>query len=214
MGFGYVKQGRLILAIDSSIGIFLDKGGVHMSEIFDETNMKQVLGKYMPQGEALLAGIHAISKETNIRQVFGKCAYMEDRIVPDERGGIIALNKKKYSAYDIYIGITSSSLVIAGCEEHNYFYEFDDKPGMGERDIQEIVSDMLLSDIGTCFPLADIQSCEIKKGWMGSVKCFISMKNGTYFKLVFPKLGGLGGGMPRHEEYRDKIISCLSRGNA
>lgn len=65
-----------------------------MSEIFDETNMKQVLGKYMPQGEALLAGIHAISKETNIRQVFEKCVYMEDRIVPDERGGIIALNKK------------------------------------------------------------------------------------------------------------------------
>ena len=77
---------------------------------------------------------------------------MEDRIVPDERGGIIALNKKKYSAYDIYIGITSSSLVIAECEEHNYFYEFDDKPGMGEKDIQEVVSDMLLSDIGTCFP--------------------------------------------------------------
>lgn len=185
-----------------------------MSEIFDETNMKQILGKYMPQGEALLAGIHAISKETNIRQVFEKCVYMEDRIVPDERGGIIALNKKKYSAYDIYIGITSSSLVIAECEEHNYFYEFDDKPGMGEKDIQEVVSDMLLSDIGTCFPLADIQSCEIKKGWMGSVKCFLSMKNGTYFKLVLPKLGGLGGGMPHHEEYRDKIISCLSKGNA
>ena len=105
-------------------------------------------------------------------------------------------------------------MVIAECEEHNYFYEFDDKPGMGEKDIQEVVSDMLLSDIGTCFPLADIQSCEIKKGWWVAVKCFLSMKNGTYFKLVLPKLGGLGGGMPHHEEYRDKIISCLSRGNA
>lgn len=185
-----------------------------MSEIFDETNMKQVLGKYMPPGGSSVSWYTCDIEGNEYKAGFEKCVYMEDRIVPDERGGIIALNKKKYSAYDIYIGITSSSLVIAECEEHNYFYEFDDKPGMGEKDIQEVVSDMLLSDIGTCFPLADIQSCEIKKGWMGSVKCFLSMKNGTYFKLVLPKLGGLGGGMPHHEEYRDKIISCLSRGNA
>ena len=70
-------------------------------------DMKQILGKYMPQGEALLAGIHAISKETNIRQVFEKCVYMEDRIVPDERGGIIALtytainSRNKFLLFDI-----------------------------------------------------------------------------------------------------------------
>jgi len=34
-----------------------------MSEIFDETNMRQSLGNYIPEGEILLAGIHALAKE-------------------------------------------------------------------------------------------------------------------------------------------------------
>lgn len=48
---------------------------------------------------------------------------------------------------------------------------------------------------------------------MGSVKCNIAMKNGTYFKLLLPKLGGLGGDMPNHTQYRDAIIACLGGGS-
>ena len=48
-----------------------------MSEIFDETNMRQTLGRYIPDGETLLAGIHAISKETVIKVIFGNCARTE-----------------------------------------------------------------------------------------------------------------------------------------
>lgn len=33
--------------------------------------------------------------------------------------------------------------------------------------------------------------------------------NESYFKLMFPKLGGLGGGMPHHAQYRDAIIAKL-----
>ena len=92
---------------------------------------------------------------------------MEDRIVPDERGGIIALNKKKYSAYDIYIGITSSSLVIAECEEHNYFYEFDDKPGMGEKDIQEVGFRYAVIRYWNVFSAGRYPKLRIKKdGWV------------------------------------------------
>lgn len=47
---------------------------------------------------------------------------------------------------------------------------------------------------------------------MGSVKCNIAMKNGTYFKLLLPKLGGLGGDMPNHTQYRDAIIAHLGGG--
>ncbi len=35
------------------------------------------------------------------------------------------------------------------------------------------------------------------------------MKNGTTLKLMFPKLGGVGGGMPHHAEYREAIIAKL-----
>lgn len=185
-----------------------------MPEIFDETNMRRILEQYIPDGETLLAGIHAVSKETKITGVFGKCVCTESKLIPDENGGIVALNKKKYSAYDIYIGITQYSLVIAECERNSYYYQFDDEPNVKESDIQEVTSDIFLVDIGTCFPLTDIQNCNIKKGWMGSVKCFITMKNGSYFKLMFPKIGGLGGGMPHHTEYREAIIARLGGGNA
>lgn len=185
-----------------------------MSEIFDETNMRQILGKYVPDGETLLAGIHAISKETHITGIFGKCVCTENGLVPDENGDVIALSKEKFSTYDIYFGITQSALVIADCERNKYAYQFDSNPSVNQSEIQKITSNLFFTDIGTCFPLADIKSCEIKKGWMGSVKCFLTMKNGSYFKLLLPKLGGLGGGMPHHVEYRDAIIARLSGNNA
>ena len=34
-----------------------------MSEIFDEGNMRRVLGEHIPEGEVLEAGIHGISQE-------------------------------------------------------------------------------------------------------------------------------------------------------
>lgn len=40
------------------------------------------------------------------------------------------------------------------------------------------------------------------------------MNNGSYFKLMFPKPGGLGGGMPHHTEYREAIIARPGRRNA
>ncbi len=180
-----------------------------MSDFFDETNMQWALGKYIPKDETLLAGIHAIAKETNLTGVFSKCIPTENGLIPDENGGTISLNKKKYSAYDIYLGITQSFLVIADCERNSYYYEFDDAPDKDGADIQLVTSEILFTDIGTCFPLTDIQKCEIKNGWMGSVKCFLTMKNGSYFKLVLPKLGGLGNGMPHHAEYREAIITRL-----
>lgn len=209
LAFGYLLP-NLISHKNENV----NKAGSGASGIFDETTMRQALEVYIPDGETLLAGIHAVSQETNITGVFGKCVCTENRLVPDENGGIVALNKKKYSTYDIYIGITQYSLVITECEKNSYFYQCDDEADPSEADIQEVVSDILLADIGTCFSLADIQNCKIKNGWMGSVKCFITMKNGSYFKLMFPKLGGLGGGMPHHTEYREAIIARLGGINA
>lgn len=184
-----------------------------MSEIFNETNMKQALEKYIPDGETLLAGIHAVAKETEVTCAFGNCICMQDRLIPSENGKAVLLSKKKYAAYDIYFGITRSYFVIVNCDHSDYRYQFSDIADENTMELQNITSDLFFDDIGTCFSLADIQSCDIRKGWMGSVKCLITMKNGDYFKLMFPKLGGLGGGMPHHSEYRDAIITRLSKGN-
>ncbi|MDE5867286.1 MAG: hypothetical protein K2H31_11930 [Lachnospiraceae bacterium] len=209
LAFGY-----LVPILLSSRKRDVNRNAANTSDILDETNMRKALEKYIPDGETLLAGIHAMSNETNITGVFGKWVCTESKLIPDENGGTVALNKKKYSTYSIYIGITQYSLIIAECERNRYLYQFDDNPNAKASDIQEVTSDIFLVDIGTCFPLADIQNCDIKNGWMGSVKCFITMNNGSYFKLMLPKLGGLGGGMPHHTEYREAIIARLSRGHA
>lgn len=82
-----------------------------------------------------------------------------------------------------------------------------------ETDVHNVTEELLLSEIGKCFSLEDIQDCDIQPGWLGSMKCRITMKNGSYLKLMFPKLGGLGGGMPHHTEYRDAIMARLGRSN-
>ena len=184
-----------------------------MSEIFNEINMVQSMEKYIPQGETLLAGIHAVAKETEATSIFGNCICIEDQLIPSENENAVILNKKKYSAYDIYFGITQSHFIIADCEHCDYLYQISDLTEIDAAKVQNITSDLLLDDIGRCFSLAEIQSCEMKKGLMGSIKCHITMKNGSYFKLMFPKLGGVGGGMPHHAEYRDLIITCLSKNN-
>ena len=183
-----------------------------MTEIFDETNMRQALGRYIPDGETLLAGIHAISKKTVIKVIFGNCACTEKGLVPYENKNVI-VRKEKHAVYDVYLGITQYSLVITECERNRYLYQFKEIPDLSEANIQKVTSEILFTDIGKCFLLADIENCEIKKGWMGSVKCFITMKNGSYFKLMLPKLGGMGGGMPHHTEYREAIITRLGESN-
>ena len=124
------------LISSSGRGLSAKPRPVYFSVLGEEKSPISASGKHVPISDNSISETTSCISFSPIPGLssFEKCAYMEDRIVPDERGGIIALNKKKYSAYDIYIGITSSSLVIAECEEHNYFYEFDDKPGMGEKD--------------------------------------------------------------------------------
>lgn len=180
-----------------------------MSGIFDENNMRQVLGKHIPEGETLLAGIHGVGLKTEIRQVFGKCTLFEDKLVPDENGAALAVSKSKYSNYDAYIGITEHYLILSECEACKYLYEVNEAPDLERPAAGELGACVPLEDIGACFPLAEIQKCEFKKIWMGAVNCMITMKNGSFLKLMLPKRGGLGGGMPHHAQYREAIMACL-----
>ncbi|MEY8336904.1 hypothetical protein AALB16_02595 [Lachnospiraceae bacterium 62-35] len=185
-----------------------------MSNIFDEKNMMQALEKYLPEGENVRAGIHACASKSHVRRIFSGCILADNTLIPVNGGGIVKVTRSKFESHDIYIGITSRHLVIAECEKYMHFYEYDadiDPKDVGVTEVHEKIS---LNDIETCYLLEEIQKCEIKKGWMGSVKCNIAMKNGDCFKLMFPKRGGLGGGMPHHGQYRDEIIACLSVKNA
>ena len=77
--------------------------------------------------------------------------------------------------------------------------------GIRVRDTRATVAE----DAGVCFPLSEIEQCKIEKGIMGAVNCSVTMRDGCFLKLQMPKLGGLGGGMPHHAEYREAILSRL-----
>lgn len=117
-------------------------------------------------------------------------------------GITLQVNKKKTSRFDVYVGITARYLLVVECEERRYLNEDYRIP-----DLRKTVAE----DAGVCFALSDIESCKIKNAIMGAVNCSITWKDGTYLKIQLPKRGGLGGGMPRHAQYRDKILNVLSQ---
>lgn len=49
-----------------------------MSFIFDEERMKECLGKYVPDGETLTAGIHCITKELHIYNYYFDAAVTDN----------------------------------------------------------------------------------------------------------------------------------------
>lgn len=141
-----------------------------------------------------------IFDEGKMMQVLGMCMPEGETLLAGIHGITLQVNKKKTSRFDVYIGITKGYLLVAECEERRYLSELYSVP-----DRRTTVAE----DVGTCFPLTEILSCEVKKGIMGAVNCSVTLKNGGFLKLQLLKLGGLGGGMPHHGVYREKIIDCL-----
>lgn len=76
--------------------------------IYDEENMMKALKKYIPDGETLTAGVYTVGIETQIKQVFEKCNLVGDKLIPDENGTTIQVNKNKFSKHEVYLGITQN----------------------------------------------------------------------------------------------------------
>ncbi len=175
--------------------------------VMDEKVMWQALQKHLPEGETLEAGICGAGLQTNVRQVFGKCVLAGERLIADENGTTLRVSKSKYARFGVYIGISWNYLILSECETYKHYYEIDSVPEPVEGAVEEIDTELRLEDIGTCFPLAEIQNCEFKNSWTGAVRCSITMKNGSFLKLGLPKQGGLG--MPEHAKYREVLIKRL-----
>lgn len=183
------------------------------SDIFNEVNMRKTLEQYMPDGETMLAGVHVVTKESSVSCAYEECVITEDKLIPNENDEIVTVSKTKHCTYDMYLAITQHFLVVADCEPNRYFYEFNKAPVKNKADIHKVTEEIYLKDIGKCFRLEDIESFKMKNGFAGSVNCEIRMRNGSYFKLMIPAMGGMSGGMPNHSKYKDEIIACLSKQN-
>lgn len=210
----------LVMAFGHSLPMIIrgkkSQGGTVVTDendIFNEANMRVALEKYVPAGETLVAAIRVVTKESSASCVFDKCILTEDDIRPAEDGKIVSVCKKKLATYDMYLGITERSLVVADCGAYKYYYEFNKVPVSSDLKIRTLTEPVSLGSLCKCFALEDVESCKVKNGMAGSLNCVITMKNGDYFKIMIPKTGGFGGGMPRHEEYRDVILKCLSGEN-
>ena len=183
-----------------------------MSGIFDESNMRLTLAKYLPEGETLLAGVHAVGMGVRIIETLPNCVYAEGTgLFPTpESKNILHITKEKHSKFDLYLGISERHLLLAQCEPNKWYYEFRNLKALTELPSVEDVPLPSLEDIGTRVPFSFIQSCTVKKAWMGAVVCSVETETGSSLKLMLPKRGGLGNGMPHHAEYREAILERLN----
>ena len=99
MAFGYlvpILKSLKKQKTQAEAGIADGNTSADPSEIFDERNMRRALEPYIPDGETLLAGIHAIAKESMFTGIFANCVCLEDRFVPapEGEGGVYSMNKK------------------------------------------------------------------------------------------------------------------------
>lgn len=180
--------------------------------IYDEKTMMQSLEKYLPEGELLTAAVHSMGIKTEIKQVFRNCIYdNDDKIIPCENGAALQVSKGKVAKFEVYVGITQHYLVLSECKDYKHYYEFDQVLDTGEMEVQELDVAVSIKDIGTCFPLSDIQDCKIKNAMFGNTDCMVTMKNGSFIKVRFLK--NAGPGMPHHARYREAVIARLKAGN-
>ena len=184
-----------------------------MAGIFDEKTMQERLGKHIPEGETLVAGIHCVNNELHVFRYYQNSVPHEDKIykLDDVEPKVLQVAKSKYSTDDLYIGITQNHFVFATCLERKYLYEFDFVPDDAAYELTDIDEYVYMRDVGHCFKLSDIAKCEFKKGIFGSMKCDLEFKDKSTFKLLLPKKAGMGNGMPNHAQYREQIMNCLKK---
>ncbi len=180
-----------------------------MAGIFSERNMLDALISVRPDGEKVSAGVHGVVKKVKAVKIFKNVCKRNGEGIVESEDTALKITKEKECAFDAYIGITENHLLIVECEDNGWLYDYTNIPMSEVEGIDEggiIPPEM----IGTSYAFSDITSCKIKKILMGAVNLTLTFKDGSYYKIMLPKLAGLGGGMPNHKQYRTEIIDRLS----
>lgn len=100
---------------------------------------------------------------------------------------VMEINGKKTGLYgaDAYVGITEHGFHFVKAFELGHFY--------------------------LVFPFLEILCCTKRRGLLGQVTCFLSLKNGVTIKFLAAKRAGIGSKMYCHSENRDKLLQCLDK---
>jgi len=175
----------------------------------DEDSMKKAFSKYIDMGETLEAGVYATAIESCVIVLYRKCRYVSNKLIRDEKADLFDMEKRKYSKYEVYLGVTDKSLLVVECDKNKHYYGHLDKIEVPLENIPELKEEIDESDVGVKFSLKEIAKVESKKAKKGNILCTITMKNGSYFKIMLPDNVGVKSDMPNHYEYRKKILSLL-----
>ena len=182
-----------------------------MSTIFDEAAMRRALEEILPAGETLTAGIHAVGLEVTVLQQWRNAILSGEELLPSAAGPTLEVSRSKAARFDLYLGISERSLLLAECEPNRWLRKVSEIPN-AEHPAEVLPQPLPLAGTGCFrFPLGELERCTLKKVWMGAINCTVALKNGSFLKLQLLKLGGLGGGMPHHTAHREAILACLSR---
>lgn len=190
-----------------------------MSSVFSENRMLEELVPLideLPGNQEFQAGVHGVMKKVVITRVY-RNAILDDNnvIVPTDGDSILYIRKSKLCDFDAYIGITPDWLLVVPCNEEKWAYESfritePEKIKEFLDYAQPLEAPLPASYIIPVIPLASIADFSAKKNWIGAYVCRLEMSDGDEFKMMLPRLGGLGGGMPHHKEYREAIVSKLT----
>lgn len=166
----------------------------------------------LPDNQEFKAGIHGVVKRASITRLYKNAILTPDNIItPATEESITYVRKSKVCNFDAYIAITQQWLLIAPCNNEDWLYErvvITDPEQITEYApfAQPLSAPLPAREILPIEPLENITGCTIKKNWIGAYNCTVDLLNGDQLKIMLPRLGGLGGGMPNHARYRDAIV--------
>ena len=183
-----------------------------MADVFDIKHMNQVINSFCPKGETVLNALYAAGEAAGIIQFFGRCQVTEDTLLPADINNVIKVTKMKLCMYDVYIGYTDQSLIIAESDmETKYAYQFEEFSDSDFTQIKSLGQEITHKSIGKVFPLESIKEFKCKKGLFGAFRCTLEMENGTCFKFMLAKRAGLSNRMPEHLQNREKLVEVLKK---
>lgn len=187
-----------------------------MSSVFSERNMLEKLSAVFPAGTEIKAAVHVVVKSAEVMRLYAN-AVVEDktRLIPAATDSLIFLRKSKECSFDAYLGISDSLIAMVPCDSVMWGYEL---PEISDPDqiaqfggfAETVTQPLDLSAITLVYPIDSLDKCEGKKNWIGAWNYKLEFSCGDNFRVMIPRLGGLGGGMPNHARYRDAIVGLFN----
>ncbi len=171
--------------------------------------MFDMLLSVCPEGEKVTAGVHGVAKKAKAVKIYKNSRMRDGEGISRSDDTALKLVRGKVCAFDVYVGITEKHLLIVECEKNSWSYDYTNVP-MTDIEGADVGEAIPPEKVGTCYAFSDITSCAIKKSLMGAVNVALTFKNGSYYKIMLPKFGGLGGGMPNHKQFRTEILDRLN----